>query len=1496
MGSLMNRALRAVCGLAAFGVSLPCVAAHGGSIAPDPKPEAQAQSASAPGPATPAGGQPEAAPPDFSRPTLYVVGYAHLDTQWRWSYLDTIREFIPETMSRNYALFEKYPRYVFNFSGSRRYEMMREYYPDEYAKLKGYIDSGRWFPCGSSVDEADANVPSGESQVRHVLYGNRFFRANLGVASDEFMLPDCFGFPASLPTVLAHCGVKGFSTQKLTWNAVVPIPFKVGVWEGPDGSSVVAALDPGAYVGEVREDLSKSDSWLQRINANGQKSGVFVDYHYFGTGDQGGAPKEPSVAMVEQSVINGAAAGAPIRVISSRADEMFKALSESQREKLPRYKGELELTQHSAGSVSSQAYMKRWNRKNELLADSAEKASVAAWWLGGPDYPADRLERAWGLVLGSQMHDILPGTSVPVAYDLSWNDEVIAANQFGAMLTDGARAVIAGMDTRGDGTPMVVFNPLGHARRDLVVADFPGAGKEPGRIVVEGPDGRPVPAQVLGGGAGGSRVAFVAAAPSVGFAVYTIRHDPSKPDPNETALRVTDDGRRLESERYIVKIDDRGDVASIYDRSLDKELLSAPARIGLFYENPSQWPAWNQDWSDRVKPATSFVGDDGPVTIRVVESGPARVAVEVRREAEGSTFTQRVALTAGGDRVEFDLTVDWTSRQRSARVQFPLTASNPIATFDIQAGAIERPNSHETQYEYPFHQWFDLTNADLSFGATVMCDSKYASDKPSDNTVRLTLLYTPGVRGGYPDQASQDLGRHRISYAIAGHAGDWRAARTFLSAAGFNQPLIPFLAPVHEGALGKSFSLLGVSDPNVSVQALKKAGDSDEVIVRLREHSGLDAKGVRVSFGRGITAAREVDGQERALGEATVRDGELVTDVRGYGLRAFALRLSRPESRIAPPTSRCIALKFDTDVMSTNARRGDGAMTSAAAYPAEQMPGSLRIGGVQFELGGGESDGEPNAVAARGQSVDLTGGSFNRLYVIAASSEGDVRAEFRLDGQIAPVTVPSWTGYVGQWDRREWPGDVFDPRYAWDSREPLGLTPGFVKPAEIAWFVSHFHTTEELTGVVSDGRRDAEGFDAIYRYCYLFKIPVWTIGQSGVLALPRTLTLPNDPRVKVLAIAAANEPDATTVAAAPLFDTLNDRTVEQPRIVVGDGTGPERRVWSDAVTVRIVPGLYGRQDEVRYTTDGGTPGEQSPAYSGPITLNKTTTVRAVATNPDGSLGWVVSRVVDVDDRTPPRLTAVRPGYQSSKLTLEFSEPVAAIDAASVRLDPPVTVESVEMDRLGRTATLRLSSPPKVGKSYTLTLAQFRDQSPNQNTTANVRQSFTVAGPVFAMDSIERSRFGTAIKDVPGLPTRAGDAWTINIFARMDKQPTNHTILAGFGNCGSEQGQGRYLCKFADGVHFWAHNQDVRGSEQYDLHRWQMVTATFDGATIRVYKDARLVGERPASLADDANVVQIAPIDPWDQRYQFKGDLAGLTVWNTALDAESLKALLDAGPK
>lgn len=213
----------------------------------------------------------DAGAPDLSKePTLYAVGYAHLDTEWRWEYPQVIDQYLRHTMEDNFSLFQKYPHYIFNFSGANRYRLMKEYFPADFARVDQYVQEGRWFPAGSSMEEGDVNAPSAEAIIRQVLYGNEWFRHEFHRTSAEFMLPDCFGFPSSLPTILAHAGVKGFSTQKLTWgssaNAGGPdsiedtpegTPFNVGVWTGPDGETVVAALNPGAYSGDITTDLSQ---------------------------------------------------------------------------------------------------------------------------------------------------------------------------------------------------------------------------------------------------------------------------------------------------------------------------------------------------------------------------------------------------------------------------------------------------------------------------------------------------------------------------------------------------------------------------------------------------------------------------------------------------------------------------------------------------------------------------------------------------------------------------------------------------------------------------------------------------------------------------------------------------------------------------------------------------------------------------------------------------------------------------------------------------------------------------------------------------------------------------------------------------------------------------------------------------------------------------------------------------------------------------------------
>jgi len=1102
--------------------------------------------------------------PDLTRePTLYVVGYAHLDTQWRWDYVTTIREYLVQTMRLNFDLFEKYPHYVFNFSGANRYRLMKEYYPADYEKVKKYVAAGRWYPSGSSMEENDVNATSAESIIRQILYGTHYFRREFGRTSAEYMLPDCFGFPASLPSILAHCGIKGFSTQKLVWGSLALVggplspektpagtPFNVGLWEGPDGRSVIAALNPGSYDSSITYDLSKAPpaaegearrgeltDWPARVQLNGRVSGLLTDYMYYGTGDIGGAPDEASVRLLEAIVTksqtelpmpdagHGNPQGqpqtpsppgprvqvgdGPLRVISAASDRMFLDIKPEQTARLPRYKGDLELTNHSAGSITSQACMKRWNRLNEVLADGAEKASLAAEWLAGRTYPRRRLNDAWTLVMGGQFHDILPGTSIPKAYEYSWNDEALAMNQFAGVLESAADSVASALDTRGQGIALVVYNPLNIEREDIVEAEvsFPGSG--PKAVRVFGPDGREVPAQLSSG-----KVIFPAKAPSVGFAVYDV--EPAEapgPPASASPLRVTES--TLENDTYRLTLDRNGDLAGIFDKALSKELLYAPARLEIKTDNPAHWPAWNMDWEDQSRSPRAFV--QGPARFRIVESGPARVALEVTRETEGSRFVQTIRLAAGeaGRRIEFRNVIDWRGKEAHLKALFPLTASNPKATYNWDIGTIERSTDEPRKFEVPSHQWFDLTDESGAYGVTILSDCKYGSDKPDDNTLRLTLVRTPGTRGGYTDQGTQDWGRHDFVYGLAGHAGDFRQGQTDWQGFRLNQPLLAFQSPSHAGALGKSFSFMNISHSRIRALALKKAEESDEIIVRLVEMDGRPARGVRLRFAAPLLSAREVNGVEMPVGEATVMDGELAADFGPFQVRTFALKLGPAPAQAAAAAVFPVALPYDQIVASRDKTRAQGGFDSSGrCLPAEMLPAEMAYAGVRFRLA---PSGRPNAVIARGQTISLPAGPFNRIYILAASAEGDQKARFRIGRDSAELTIQDWSGYIGQWDNRLWntreepvptrPGEPAQPPGGAPRMRTVmdyaGLKPGYVKPAAVAWFASHRHA--------------AAGDNEPYAYSYLFAYAV------DVPAGATTLTLPDNDKIRVLAVTAAHE-------------------------------------------------------------------------------------------------------------------------------------------------------------------------------------------------------------------------------------------------------------------------------------------------------------------------------------------------------------------------------------
>ncbi|MCW0483877.1 alpha-mannosidase [Gaoshiqia sediminis] len=1034
---------------------------------------------------------------------LYTVGYAHLDSEWNWDYPATINMDIKNTMLENFHLFEKYPDYVFNFTGSRRYQMMKEYYPELYKKVQQYVHDGRWYVSGSSVDEGEVNISSSESLIRQVLYGNDYFRKEFGVESKDYMLPDCFGFLANLPTIWNHCGLLGFSTQKLTWRSAAGIPFNVGVWNGPDDKGIVAAFNATNYNGGVKPRLDIDSAWVARLDEDKAKYGISFDYRYYGVGDEGGAPRERDVKNVIESLHN---SDSQIKVILTSSDQMYKDITPEIREKLPTYKGDLLLIEHSAGSMTSQAYMKRLNRKNELLAKSAEQLAVMADWTSDVKYPFEKINNSWDLVLGSQFHDILPGTSIPKAYEYAWNDEFIAANGFQEVLKSSVSELTSQLNTQVKGKAVVVYNPVASNREDVVTAEI-SYETLPANVQVYDEKGKAVPTQVVERKDKSLKVIFLAKVQSVGMSVYDVRETTKQASKSSTLVAGD---KLLENEYYKVKFADNGDMLSVFDKKAGKELLAKPARLEFLAESPAEWPAWNMDWEDRQNAPIDYM--DKEASIKVIEEGAVRVALEIKRKGQNSEITQVVSLSAGdaGKRVEVDNKVDWQSTGVSLKAAFPLTVSNKQATYNLGVGTLQRANNDSVKFEVPAKQWFDLTNEAGDYGVTILEDCKYGSDKPADNMLRLTLLYTPEAKRSFRYQDSQDWGEQEFRYGIYGHKGSWVDGQSQWQGEFFNQPLLAFEAPKHAGKLGKATSFLSVDTPKAGVMAVKKMENDDYYIVRVNELSGSDLSKVNLKFAGNIADAFEVNGQEQKIGQAGFANNQLSFDLSHYTIRTFAVKLA--DAKVTSPTimQEPVPLDFDQDVMSFDDNRWDGSLGRGGSLPAELVPDEITSEGIRFAMGS-RADEANNAISCKGQKISLPEGDYTSLYILA-SAVRETTADFKLGDVSTSLNIQGWTGYIGQ---------HYNRNFDLDGRTVLSIDKPFLKQDNIAWFASHCHRAYPTQNVA-------------YQYCYLYKY------ELKIPAGAKTITLPDDDRIRILAMTVANGVESDVKPLQPLFDDFAD--------------------------------------------------------------------------------------------------------------------------------------------------------------------------------------------------------------------------------------------------------------------------------------------------------------------------------------------------------------------
>ncbi|MBQ6935868.1 MAG: alpha-mannosidase, partial [Clostridia bacterium] len=940
----------------------------------------------------------------------------------------------------------------------------------------------RWNVCGSAFENGDVNVPSPEALFRNILYGNSYFNEKFGKRSVDIFLPDCFGFGWALPSVMHHANLKGFTTQKLTWGSAYGMPYNIGRWRGVDGKEVFAVLNPGSYSRPFKK-IRDWDFILNKLKEN-EKFGLNWDYQFHGTGDRGGATKKESCELLEKAV---ALNDDELEIHPASADEIYydlDNLSDEAKEKLPLWNNELVMQNHAVGGYTSRVMSKRWNRHFEELADMAERSAVMADYFGTANYNRTALTRAWKRAIAHHFHDDMPGTSCQRVYKRSWNDLFVSINQLKNEMDSTLSSLTSMMKTDFcKGRAITVYNSVETKRKSVVTARLDNFNSKYVRVFDE--DGNEVPAQVKKIEDKIAEIIFIADIDALSLKVYDVRESDT-PSDVKTSLKVSI--KTLENEKYSVKLNSNGDIESVFDKILKQELLKEPIVTGLFnYTGSKHWPAWEMNYEEANKKPDRIPQLD---TIEILENGPARVAVKVVQKDDRSTFANIISLANDSNIVAVNSEIEWQSLRTMAKNIFSVNATNTLATFDLGLGAIERTNMSDKLFEVPAQKWADISNADDSFGVSVLSECKYGWDKYNINTLRLTVVHTPQKNYRIDSmQSMMDLGLNRYSYALFSHGGKV-SEETQTEAKLFTQPLVAVECEKHNGVLGTEYSFIKTSDNSVIIRAIKKAEQSDEIIIRLNESAKKNVNNYTLTLGNGIESAKEMFASEEYIKDATVTDGRLVTSFAPYEIKTFALKLKKPDYKGDTVTSTSLALDFDKNIITKQGETGDFKYT----LPYEITPESLTICNTEFII----NKDAKNALVCNGQKISIPENSKNITF-ICASLNGDKTATFKVDDHEINKYIPDTFERIARWDM-------------YDFKETAKI-----KNCEVAYDFTHCHNN---------------GKDEIAKIMYFFNVK-FNVSDKKEIILP----VDND----IVIISATIGNSETAKITTPLLEEVETR-------------------------------------------------------------------------------------------------------------------------------------------------------------------------------------------------------------------------------------------------------------------------------------------------------------------------------------------------------------------
>lgn len=805
------------------------------------------------------------------KPVIAAVGSTHIDVAWLWRYEQT-REKAVRSFATAIRLIDKYPEYIFMCSQPQLYEFVKQDDPALYAEIKKRIAAGRWEVEGAMWVEADTNLTGGESLVRQLLFGKRFFMDEFGKNCEVLWLPDVFGYSAALPQILKKSGVPYFMTTKISWNEFNKLPYDTFYWRGIDGSEVLS------HFIATKEKVQAEKDWMTTYNGQLNPSSVMGAWQRyqqkdlnreilcsFGHGDGGGGT---SMQMVENGRrIAKGLPGVPDLKFSG-VQEYYHRLERDLdgKKRVPHWDGELYFEYHR-GTYTSVAGIKRRNRKNEIRMHDAENLSVLAGQLLhelGPAYPAQPLHDAWKLLLLNQFHDVIPGSSIAPVYEDAYAHHAVVEQTTETAIATAVDALAAKLNTAG----IAVFNTLSFPRGGEVSVPWNGGEN----VAVQSGD-RLLPAVV----ADGTLTFRAENVPAKGYAVFKVV--PAGP----VCLPEYTDTHCLENTAYRVEFDENYNISRVFCKEAGREMLRSgtlAARLVAFEDRPRVDDAWNLMAYYEEK--SEYI--DNVQSARIIEHNALRTVLRVERRFRSSTlrFDYRLPAGSGGLTISGDL--DWKETHVMLKMDFPAEVNTTKAAFDIQFGSIERPIHKNTLWDYArfevcAHKWVDLS--DNGFGITLLNDCKYGYDVTREH-IRLSILRC----GTYPDP-HQDQCRHAFSCKLLAHTGPVDLPAVNEAAYAFNYPLHARYT-VGGGTLPVCFSLMQLDRANIIIETVKKAEDSDAVVIRAYECANCACDAV-LSLGFPVTAAAETDLMEGAPTELPLENGRVRLHFAPFEIKTILL-------------------------------------------------------------------------------------------------------------------------------------------------------------------------------------------------------------------------------------------------------------------------------------------------------------------------------------------------------------------------------------------------------------------------------------------------------------------------------------------------------------------------------------------------------------------------------------------------------------------------------